>query len=183
MLTARHCSDIRYAVFGSAVEQLLARRSVVARRTPPGPAADLALLILDAPAPVEPYAIAYPQTPPAEVRIVGFGCTDPDCRSGAGKRTAFDAALRPNDWGCVRPESARVGCDPLEDLVVARAEAADTCVGDSGGGVLVREGSSWAVLAITSRSVSDSILRCGDGGIYTRLVRHASWLNGELGPL
>lgn len=96
---------------------------------------------------------------------------------------AFDAHLRPDDWGCDRDASARTGCITGHELVLTRAQAADTCTGDSGGAVLARAGKGWAVIAITSRAVSDSVLPCGDGGIYVRLAAHKQWLEKEFTKL
>jgi hypothetical protein len=176
VLSARHCRGIAVAVFGNDVSRFRAQRRVVNSLVPSEREVDLAVFVLDDAAPVEPYVVSYPAQPPSEVRIVGFGCLDAACRASAGHRTFFDAPLRPADWGCEPSVAARLGCRPGLELVLNRAEAADTCVGDSGGGVLVRTGNTWALIAITSRSAADSFLRCGDGGVYTRLSPYEHWL-------
>lgn len=183
VLSARHCIGSRTAVFGANVDALVARRTVVRTVPVPNSALDLALFVLDTAAPVEPYPIRIPSTPPDALRVVGFGCTDAECRGGAGRRSYFDVHLRPEDWACSVRVSAQTGCIPKHEMVLTRGQGADTCTGDSGGPVLQRTAEGWAVIAITSRAVSDSVLPCGDGGIYVGLVAVEQWLKGELGRL
>lgn len=177
VLTARHCLRARSVVFGADARELRAQRKVVHAEGAPNRAIDLGVLTLDRAAPVEPYPVVYPTKPPAEVRVVGFGCTDPECRTEAGRRTYFDVPLRAGEWGCDRTSAARFGCFPTHEMVLRELEAADTCVGDSGGAVLTRSENGWVVLAITSRAVADSVLPCGDGGIYALLSPHRNWLS------
>jgi len=183
VLTARHCRGVERAAFGPSVSHVQAQRRVVQAIGAPNGAIDLALLVLDREAPVAPSRIRFAADPPARVRVVGFGCIDADCRSGAGSRSYFDARLRRRDWGCSREVAARIGCMPEHEMVLTRAQVADTCVGDSGGAVLARDGSGWAVVAITSRTVAGAVLPCGDGGVYVRLSAHQRWIQKELAKL
>lgn len=183
VLSARHCLGARYAVFGADVAAMRAQRRIVRAEGAPNRAFDLALFVLDAPAPVAAYPVHTPSVPPASLRVVGFGCTDAECRARPGRRSFFDVRTRPGDWGCDRAASARTGCISGYELVLTRAQAADTCTGDSGGAVLERTPKGWAVVAITSRAVSDSVLPCGDGGIYVRLSAHKEWIDRELKKL
>jgi secreted trypsin-like serine protease len=182
VLTARHCLSAKRVVFGSVARELRDQRSVVTARAVPNRSIDLGLLELDQVAPVAPYAVQFDREPPPEVRVVGFGCVGRDCDRMAGRRSFFDVRLK-RGWGCDRDTAARVACIVGQELVLGRA-GPDTCVGDSGGAVLAKlAGGGWAVVAITSRAVADSVLPCGDGGVYVRLHAHRSWLHAELQKL
>lgn len=183
VLTARHCLDASVVVFGARVDRSVDTRQVARRVGVPNRAIDLGLLILETEAPVKPYAIGTPRAAPGAVRVVGFGCTDAHCQDGAGRRSYFDARVRPEEWNCGPEAAARTGCLAGHEMVLGRSQAADTCIGDSGGAVLRQTKQGWQLIAVTSRAVADSVLTCGDGGVYVRLEAHRNWLERELGEL
>lgn len=179
LLTARHCAGVDRAVFGSDVRELRAVRKIVTFK--PGPfALDLALAQLDSPAPVSPYHVYLGDEPPRKVRVVGFGCTDAECRIPSGRRTFFDVPLRSGSWGCEPRDAVRLGCRPSTEMVLSRWRASDTCTGDSGGAALSFDGKRWNIVGITSRAVADTLLRCGDGGIYVRVGAISAWLKDTI---
>jgi hypothetical protein len=162
--------------FGAKAGELGLQRGVEAAFLAPNAVIDLQLLRLDGPAPVKPYSIDFSGERPDELCVVGFGCTDPECRKEPGRRTFFAARPDATGWDCSGTMPGRVGCMRGREMVMRRSAAGDTCTGDSGGAALRRHGDRWQVVAITSRAVADSILPCGDGGVYVRLSPERAWI-------
>jgi secreted trypsin-like serine protease len=107
------------------------------------------------------------------VRLVGFGETDAEVRRGMTTRHFVDVTA--HGYGCDTSTLA-TGCMPPLELVLGRNGGRDTCAGDSGGPVLENAGGSLRIVAVTSRSILGGVLRCGDGGIYTRVDQVDSWI-------
>jgi V8-like Glu-specific endopeptidase len=183
VLTARHCRGMKQVVFGADATKPVARRKIVREAVAPNPAIDMAVLVLADNAPVAPYGLTLSAHPPRQLHVVGYGCTSQDCSNGAGRRSHFSFDYRDLNWGCDRIAAAQTGCIQGFELVLSGSRQADTCVGDSGGPVLERWGDQWRVVAITSRAVADSVLPCGDGGIYVRVEPQQGWLRKVIGKL
>ena len=151
---------------------------------PDGTAPDLLLLELEQPVDgVDPVPIASTQVPatfpsandPVDfrlLRIAGFGRDRPDGSGTTGIKRFADvpaAAGPPKDLG-FRPDDEFVA--GLEGLYI------DTCNGDSGGPVyayVVGE-DRWYLIGCTSRSTHNPHVKCGDGGVYTRVDRYRDWI-------
>jgi hypothetical protein len=183
VLTARHCRGGRFVMFGANTHEQRRTLRVVGFRGAPFRAIDMAIMILEGDAPVEPYPLHRAVGPPQEVRVVGFGCETPGGCDGAGHRTYFDARVPSAYWGCEPSRAATLNCLPSSEMVLPRSIGADTCTGDSGGAVLERTPDGWHVVAITSRGVRDAVLLCGDGGVYVRVQPQLGWIEKELEKL
>jgi endonuclease G len=55
--------------------------------------------------------------------------------------------------------------------------AKDTCTGDSGGPIYIRDGQDWLLAGATSRATKGSVNNCGDGGVYVRVDRYLDWID------
>lgn len=183
VLTARHCRGGRFVMFGATTHEPRMTVRVVGFRGAPARAIDMAIMILESDAPVEPYPLHRALEPPREVRVVGFGCETPGGCDGAGHRTYFDARVPSAYWGCEPSRAATLNCLPSSEMVLPRSVGADTCTGDSGGAVLEKTTDGWHVVAITSRGVRDAVLLCGDGGVYVRVQPQLGWIEKELEKL
>lgn len=173
VLTARHCLPIQSVRFENG-----SKTRVASAEKAPG-RFDLALLRLEKPVPTALLPIAVAKKPGAfskQVRIVGFGRSD---ARKPGERRWWELELR--GWGCSSANAMSSGCSPGFELVIQRGVGRDTCTGDSGGPVLQRVDGQWTVIAITSRAVKNSLLECGDGGVYQRVDVLHSWLARRLG--
>lgn len=171
LLSARHCVGVESATF---VGGLGASLRIVGHDAPPNAGIDAALLYLERPVDVPPVPLraASETSPPREVSIVGFG-RDVSGRAGALRILS----VRMRGWGCDSESASARGCAPGLELVLPRMGGLDTCQGDSGGPVLDRStDGTLRLVAITSRAVRDSILVCGDGGIYVRADAIVGWV-------
>lgn len=197
VLTARHCQSGLRVVFGNDAHELRLVIPVAEVRAVPNRAIDLALMILTDAAPVKPYPLHATDTPPKTVQVIGFGCHPPDDCRPSGRRSYFDARLPMGRWGCDRTAASQLGCLSGHEMVLPRTVGSDTCTGDSGGAVLQAnpptstdrnrdsraDSPPWTLVAITSRGIRDSVLRCGDGGIYVRVAPQRSWIMEQLKDL
>lgn len=177
VLTAGHCADATRVGFGNKVETAI-HIAVTARSRHPH--LDVAVLRLGRPANVRvhPRRTAADTTPPLGVlRFMGFGVKDHLRLTGFGTKRQVDIGV--DGWGCTRARAAAVGCSPADELVV-RGQGNDTCLGDSGGPVFEQTLDGWRLVATTSRGLRPRKVICGEGGIYVRTDRIASWLEKEV---
>lgn len=184
VLTARHCLPATRVFFGTDLRGRGVVGEVLASRVPDDAQIDVGLLQLQqrTAAPVRPYRHSGDASAPLGiVRLVGFGATDLTGASGFGIKRLLDVPA--DGWGCDTRRAASAGCLPSLEMLIPRSGDRDTCDGDSGGPVLERYGLGWRLVAVTSRPIGGAQLRCGAGGVYTRLDRIAAWLDATLPSL
>jgi len=115
-------------------------------------------------------------------RVVGFGNTDPKGLFGYGLKRMVDVPIASND--CRDKDDGHddrmtYGCDPGLEFVAGKPMLeADSCKGDSGGPFYILDGDQWELAGATSRSTISAMHECGDGGIYVRVDRYRSWIEG-----
>jgi hypothetical protein len=181
ILTAKHCLAARAVAFGPSAQAPLLVRRIVGQLTPPNRAVDLALVLIESVA-LQPVRFREKHEPyTLRVRVVGFGATNWTRPDDIDERTYFDVKFVGAD--CDHALAADTGCLPGLELVLPRTAGIDTCSGDSGGPILEVQSGAWRVVAVTSRSVSNALLPCGDGGIYVRTDAVAVWLTAQLKEL
>lgn len=181
VLTARHCLPASRVLFGNTVACAQKTIAVARSETAPGLELDAALLTLAEASAVTPAMLGtdlreLPGNP--EIRIVGFGADDPMGRRGFGLRRYAD--LISPQWRCTALRARALGCDPQTELVVFQSGTKDTCDGDSGGALYLRQNGQNALVGITSRAVRNARVRCGKGGIYLHVTAIADWLTKRL---
>lgn len=138
---------------------------------PPAPTRDLAILILNQDASVEPRLLADADMLKAArtVRLAGFGNTDVFSSGGYGIRRLVDVPLAGSD--------PKYGADPDTEFVAgAPFLDRDSCNGDSGGPAYVQVHETWYLAGATSRATASTFRPCGDGGIYTAVHRYDDWI-------
>jgi secreted trypsin-like serine protease len=138
---------------------------------PPNPVHDLSVLILDEDAGVAPRGIAHEAmlANAVSVRLAGYGRTDVEGTTGAGRRRMVDVPLASSD--------PKYGADPESEFVAgAPFLDRDACSGDSGGPAYVEADDGWYLAGATSRATRSTFRRCGDGGIYTWVRAYARWI-------
>ena len=128
---------------------------------------DIAVLILSEPitdfpsAPVLPAAdIADLLTPGTPVVISGYGQT----------------SLMPGTAGILNIATTDVAQVSATELLVGAPAAPDTCLGDSGGPVYLESDGEFYLVGVTSRGRVDSVVECGDGGIYTLAPAYTAFI-------
>lgn len=151
---------------------------------------DIAISFLDRDLVVSPPPKASSQQIDAASKIVavGFGRTEDIAApaGGAGKKRVVDIIMtspRCNGTISGRSDAEYYRCRPNVELVAGTPiDNRDTCLGDSGGGIYVRQGNSKLLAGVTSRQLrtSNSARPCGDGGIYVRIDGEVqTWLTQQ----
>ena len=133
---------------------------------------DLALVLLDKPAPPGTAFMALPKALPAtrSVRAVGYGATS-DLRRGSGsKQIGFDQVLRTTSV----PVSSAT--DSL--LTIDQTTGTGICTGDSGGPAFIAAGKGFTVVGImigvASPKTNDDY--CRGSAYFVSLPRWTSWI-------
>jgi secreted trypsin-like serine protease len=111
----------------------------------------------------------------AELTVVGFGRTTAD-DDGDQNVKKHAAAITVIDHRCTTDAS----CQITGGEFIAGGHGADACFGDSGGGAYAPTAHGWAVLGVVSRGLAGD-WQCGNGGVYVRADRVASWIEDVTG--
>lgn len=193
VLTAGHCASHegpKRVFIGQHVGEpngkyyQVKRPYIFPRNRSDGTSADLLLLELEKPVEgVDPVPIASTQVPvsfpsasdPPDfrlLRIAGFGRNQPDGGGTSGIKRFADV---PAAGGSNRELSYR----PDDEFVAGvKGLYIDTCNGDSGGPVYayVIGEDRWYLIGCTSRATTTVRVKCGDGGVYTRVDKYRDWI-------
>lgn len=191
VVTAGHCAEVATRIFlGSDVTKagtvVRVRKRVRHPQYHKGKHNDLMVLLLgENVTTVQPRKIAKKTLidKATDGRVVGFGNTDPGGFFGYGVKRFVDVPIASNACrGKVDGEDDKVsyGCDPGFEFVAGRPLLQqDTCTGDSGGPFyILADDDQWLLAGATSRATDSAMHNCGDGGVYVRLDRYRSWING-----
>lgn len=205
VLTARHCvcaGTINFIAVGPLLGSMRVARVIGQRPSPAecqhsaNAALDLGMLMTEDS--VSPSGRLAKVATTAELdgaqagTVVGYGIRVMGMADSGGSRNFGSVAIAsvdcngrgPNSDGVVMSDARRFGCVPNVDLVASATSGVDQCNGDSGGALLVADGTGAQVFgAVVSGPTLDSALPnqggCGDGGIYVRLDTTAAqnWIS------
>jgi secreted trypsin-like serine protease len=113
-----------------------------------------------------------------QVHLVGFGSTSVQ---GGGTNTALNEVTAPViDPQCTTGNGCRTSVAPGGEFTVG-GNGKDTCFGDSGGPVYLDTPRGTVVIGAVSRGFDNSANPCGDGGIYVRTDKIATWIETTTG--
>lgn len=152
---------------------------VAPRYDPERSTADVGLLRLDKAVKVRPVTVAGRRDDERSAagttaRIVGWGVIDdaftPTTRLRRGRVTVF------GDDACAAYFG---GLYVHARMVCGGGKVNDTCVGDSGGPLLVRGRRRWLLLGVTS--FGDAACTTGDASVYTRASAARPWIERRTG--
>jgi secreted trypsin-like serine protease len=194
VLTAGHCAEVATRVFfGNDVNKpgkiVPVKKSVRHPKYHKGARNDVLVLILEqkveSVAPRK-FATKAQLDKATDGRVVGFGNTDPMGMFGYGVKRFVDVPIAsPACRGKANGQNDNVtyGCDPGLELVAGRPLLErDSCDGDSGGPFyVVGKNKQWLLGGATSRATDSAMHGCGDGGIYARVDRYRTWIDGLAG--
>lgn len=154
------------------------------------PSHDIAVVLLAHAAQTAPVGVAAQSEVDAEdnVTLVGFGYEHPTENVGFGTKRKVDVPLT-GTTGLTPAEITALeqlhGFDARYEVHAGRKMLGkDSCNGDSGGpAYIVGAQMGRKVAAVTSRAAFSSELRCGDGGLYTRIAPYQAWIHAVTGGL
>jgi hypothetical protein len=186
VVTAKHCEGVEqvflkgYDVTRPATGETIA---VTGQHSHPDDDVDLRVLVLGQNSSVTPRRVARG----AEVRatralLVGFGNIDFNGSFGYGVKRRVEVPIV--SLGCSGPSDPSLyGCVAGQEIVAGhRGLARDSCTGDSGGPLYIRNATGgYSLLGATSRGLSTSATACGDGGIYVRVDLFLDWIESATG--
>lgn len=136
------------------------------------PAGDIALLRLTAPATTAPIGLAAAASPGTATRIVGWGQTCPKVNCGE-----IPTTLQQLDTQIVEGTKCTSVFDGTAELCTDNPGGkAGACFGDSGGPEIVRDGSRWLLVGVTSRPGNNDPQCATAPSIYTSVVAYAPWI-------
>jgi secreted trypsin-like serine protease len=192
VLTAGHCKKLHTRIWvGTEVDRRGKEYAVTRHVRHPdwtkGLKNDVMLLVLAKRVKgVKPRALAPSKVIDAATngRAVGFGTTDLAGTVGYGLKQQVDVPIVSNACkGTVKGEKdgAVYGCHLGIEIVAGKPFLnRDSCRGDSGGPLYVAHRGGWLLAGVTSRGTDLGITMCGDGGLYTRVDKYASWIGSVL---
>ncbi|WP_426326777.1 S1 family peptidase [Pedobacter sp. R-06] len=145
---------------------------------------DLTVLMLDHVAKTVPIELASRTELNAavEVRLVGFGNTDPLGTIGFGIKREVSVpikSIRTSPAQDLQQQEYLYGYESDIEFV-AGGDGYDSCTGDSGGPAYINVGGKLKLAGTTSRSSLDSMSDCGDGGIYSRVDSHLNFITDTI---
>ncbi|MET0253128.1 MAG: serine protease [Terrimicrobiaceae bacterium] len=194
VVTAGHCADFATRVFfGNDVTKpgkiVRVKKRVRHPKYRQGKHNDLMVLLLEEKVDsVKPRKLAAkPLIDKAtDGRVVGFGNTDPAGMFGYGIKRFVDVPVAsPACLGKVNGQNDNMayGCDAGLELVAGRPLLErDSCKGDSGGPFyILGDNEQWLLGGATSRATDSAMNNCGDGGVYVRVDRYRTWIDGIQG--
>ena len=194
VVTAGHCADFATRVFfGNDVTKpgkvVRVKKRVRHPKYHQGKRNDLMVLLLEEKVDsVKPRKLAAkPLIDKAtDGRVIGFGNTDPDGMFGYGIKRFVDVPVAsPGCLGKVNGQNDNMayGCDAGLELVAGRPLLErDSCKGDSGGPFyILGSNEQWLLAGATSRATDSAMNNCGDGGVYVRVDRYRTWIDGIQG--
>jgi secreted trypsin-like serine protease len=149
---------------------------------------DLMLLILEKkvtgvkPRAMAPAALIDKAT---MARLVGFGSTRLDGLGMLGAKLQTDVPIV--SAGCDgklngRADSQVYGCHLNREIVAGKPLLLhDSCKGDSGGPLFIKDAKGqWLLAGVTSRGTDLATTMCGDGGLYVRVDAYQKWIASNL---
>lgn len=167
VLTARHCVPARS---DAVLVQFNGEPPIASARAEVAPTADLALLLLERPAPAGVTPLLLPQAaaaPPARktsARLVGFGVSGGGRGDESPKHTADVLSV-----------------DDDDGHLYFRAAPKAVCGGDSGGPVLLRDGAGERLIAVAASTLEyerQPGAQCAAILTGTRVDRHLPFIAG-----
>ena len=147
---------------------------------------DIGVIMLDHVARPKPRMIASACTvrehlvAGAEVHAVGFGLAS---ASGSDDNSQLREAVMPViDPTCTLDAACEESIAPHGEFI-AGGRGTDTCFGDSGGPIFLDTPEGPALVGVVSRGLAAPGLPCGNGGVYVRADKVASWIKSVTGAL
>lgn len=112
------------------------------------------------------------------LQVVGFGLTT---KTATDNNTRLNAAtIEVVDGLCSRDEACKEDIAPGGELT-AGGHGADACFGDSGGPLYISTSHGPALLGVVSRGLASWAEPCGEGGVFVRVERVATWIEEVTG--
>lgn len=195
VLTAGHCfyQDVKYevALKANSMDRLSKAERISVRKAILHPDYnenthfnDLSILILEHAAKTAPANLASREelNSALEVRLVGFGNTDPLGTTGFGIKREVSIpikSIRTSPGQDLQQQEYQYGFESDIEFV-AGGEGYDSCTGDSGGPAYIIAGGKLKLAGTTSRSSLDSMSSCGDGGIYSRVDSQLAFITDTI---
>jgi secreted trypsin-like serine protease len=191
VLTAGHCAEINptRVIANSLDYNSASGTSASVKSTTAYPnwenSYDVAVVVLTAPiSGVTPRKIGTACTfqagfvTNAQVRLVGFGSTD--IQGGGTNSRLNEVTVTVTDPDCSKGNGCVAAVSPGGEFVAGGA-GKDSCFGDSGGPVYLDTPRGPIVVGAVSRGTATATTPCGDGGIYVRTDKIATWLETTTG--
>lgn len=181
VLTAKHCLPAARIFVGQNIYEHGLVVKIKKAVSHPNKKVDAALLYLEKDLPYKRLFIrkAEDDSPIQGVlRLAGFGAIDSKGRYLFGIKHFTDVPA--TGWDGYKRYALAWGFNPASEMALKASGGRDTCDGDSGGPVYeiipTHYGCAWRLVAITSRPIGGSKVRCGHGGIYTKVNSLGDWL-------
>jgi endonuclease G len=197
VITAKHCiaassgvPDPNSIAIGVSAQRDVKQQHIVrVLKIYTHPREDVAVLVLQKAAPVEPIACASAaELEGADgVHLVGFGNDNPSGTMGFGIKREVGVnmnVIRRNPGEDLREAEGLLGFNSRTEFVAGRkGSGKDSCNGDSGGPAYVGADEGRKLAGVTSRATDEADDNCGDGGVYVRIDTLKEWIDGIAGSL